>query len=487
MESVFEDDSTAPIIMSRLYPIFADLSGRLVVVAGGGSVAERKVRALADTGATLRVVAPSITPGLQALAHAGAVEWRHGRCAPASLDDAWLVVAATDNPDLNREIAAAARDRRLFVNVVDDAELSSFHVPAVVNRRPVQVAISSGGAAPGLAAWIREWLEAALDESLGPLAALLARWRQRIKVALPNVRERRRFYHRLVTGAVGAAARNRQFARAEREIKRALTQWQNSARMSTGRVALVGAGPGDAGLITLAGLRRLKQADVILHDRLVSDEVLALARADARRIAVGKQPGDRTHTQDRINALMALHANAGRFVVRLKGGDPLIFGRGGEELEYLRATGIDYEVVPGVTAASACAAYAGIPLTHRSHARAVRLVTARSSEAIDWAALADDSQTLAVYMGVREVDTVTRNLLAHGRAADTPVAIVENGTRPEQRVVTGELARLPALVRMNAIAAPSIVIIGSVAALAPRLAWFGTGVAAPRRLAVVSA
>jgi uroporphyrin-III C-methyltransferase/precorrin-2 dehydrogenase/sirohydrochlorin ferrochelatase len=285
---------------------------------------------------------------------------------------------------------------------------------------------------------------------------------------------RRRFYDWLLDGPVAAWLRKQWPDEAEAALIEGLARPESPAR---GSVTLVGAGPGDPGLLTLKGLRALNEADVVLYDRLVSEEVLALARRDAERIPVGKQPGENHHaTQARIHALMVEHAQAGRRVARLKGGDAFIFGRGGEELEYLREHGVPYEVVPGITAALACAAYAGIPLTHREHAQSVRLVTAHCSEdedKLDWDGLARGHQTLAFYMGVGQMGALSRRLVEHGRSGDTPVALVENGSRPEQRVVSGRLADLPALAARHAVRAPALLIVGEVAGLAPKLHWFG--------------
>ncbi|WP_266168189.1 siroheme synthase CysG [Dyella subtropica] len=457
----------------KLYPLFADLAGRSVLVVGGGTVGERKAAALLDAGASVTVGAITLTPTLQIWADAGRIAVRTGGFEDSWLDKAWLVIAATGDPVLNRHIAMLAGQRRLFVNVVDDADLSSFHVPAVVDRAPVTVAISSGGEAPVLARLLREQLETLLDPALGPLAALASRLRSHIRERLPELSARRRYYEHLLTGPVLSFLRRGQPALAEAEAEQSLAA---AATRSIGSVVLVGAGPGDPGLLTLRGLRALNEADVILHDRLVSGEVLALARRDAERIEVGKQAGHHHATQGQIHALLLEHARAGRRVVRLKGGDPFVFGRGGEELEYLRAHGIPYEVVPGITAALACAAYAGIPLTHREHAQSVRFVTAHcqgSHDTLDWAALAQERQTLAVYMGVSELGTLQERLLAHGRAESTPFALVENGSRTGQRVVTGTLDAVAALALTHEVRSPALLILGEVAALASSLAWFG--------------
>jgi len=342
-----------------------------------------------------------------------------------------------------------------------------------VDRSPLVIAISSGGVAPVLARHVRERLETLLDESLGRLAGLLERWRGRIKGAFPDVGARRRFYEAVVRGEVAASLRRRQPEQAERELERLL---QAPARDGRGSVVLVGAGPGDPGLLTLNALRALQEADVILHDRLVSSEVLDLARRDATRIPVGKAARAHSVPQDRIHALMLEHARAGRRVVRLKGGDPFVFGRGGEELEFLADHGIPFEVVPGITAAVACGAYAGIPLTHREHSQALRLVTAHcrdSLDTLDWNSLARERQTLAFYMGVAALGDIGHQLLRHGRAAATPVAIIEHGSRPAQRVTLATLAELDAIARRGDIESPALLIVGEVAALAARLHWFG--------------
>jgi uroporphyrin-III C-methyltransferase/precorrin-2 dehydrogenase/sirohydrochlorin ferrochelatase len=457
-----------------LFPLFVDLSGRAVVVVGGGSVARRKVAALLEAGAAVTVGAPALDPELAELARRGDIQHLVGAFDPNWLNGAWLAIAATDLPAVNRAVAVAGEARRVWVNVVDDAPLSSVQVPSRVERGPLQIAISSGGGAPMLARHLREQLESQFDESLGALATLLTRLRGRIRERLTDLHARRRFFERLLASDVPTLLRRGDAAGAERSL---LAQLADSERVPlAGRVALVGAGPGDGGLLTLRGLRLLNEADVILHDRLVSPEVLTLARRDAERIEVGKQAGHHHVTQDRIHALMLEHARAGRRVVRLKGGDGFIFGRGGEELEFLQAHGIAFEVVPGITAALACGAYAGIPLTHRDHAQSVRFVTAHakdSADAIDWASLDAERQTLAVYMGVAGLATLRERLIAHGRAASTPFALIENGSRPEQRVVVGTLDRLPALARAHAVQSPALLVLGEVAELAGKLHWFG--------------
>lgn len=458
----------------RYFPLFADLANRPVLVVGGGSVAARKVDLLRRAGARVTVVALELVEELEQRVCAGEILVLRRSFEPAQLDGQRLVVAATSNPLVNRAVSVAAESRGLLVNVVDDREASSFIVPAIVDRSPIVVAISTAGVAPVLARRVRARVESVLDDSLGALAGLCERWRTRITGALRDVGARRRYYDWLLDGPVSGLLRSGRTHEAEQLAERSLAR--RAASVDTGSVVLVGAGPGDPGLLTLNALRALQSADIILHDQLVSPAVLDLARRDAERVSVGKQAGGHAVSQDRTNALMVEHARAGRRVVRLKGGDPFVFGRGGEELEHLRAHGVRYEVVPGITAATACAAYSGIPLTHRDHAHSVRLVTAHCGESVDkldWRALAEEGQTLAVYMGVAQAAFLTERLVAHGRADDTPVAIIENGSRPDQRVVTGQLAGLAALIREHRVQSPALVIIGEVAALARELHWYG--------------
>jgi uroporphyrin-III C-methyltransferase/precorrin-2 dehydrogenase/sirohydrochlorin ferrochelatase len=457
----------------RLFPLFADLRGRRALVVGGGAVARRKAEALLEAGAQVVIGAPVLEPTLAEWTEAQRIEHITGTFEPHWLDDAWLAIAATDDAEVNRAVIEAAEARRIFANAVDDAELSRFHVPARVERGPLQIAISSGGGAPMLARLLREQLERQYDESFGALADFLTRHRVRIRARWPELPARRRGFAKLLAGPLQSLLRRHRHVAAERALDAALRGDSSTAQ---GSVVLVGAGPGDPGLLTLRALRALNEADVILHDRLVSDEVLQLARRDAERISVGKHAGDGGQSQAEINALLVELAQGGKRVVRLKGGDPFVFGRGGEELDVLRAAGVDFEVVPGITAAVACGACAGIPLTHREHAQSLRLVTAHGKDdldALDWASLAGERQTLAFYMGVAGLDRIRDRLVAHGLAASTPFALVENGSRPQQRVVAGVLADLPALARLHEVRAPALLIVGAVAAFAHTLHWFG--------------
>jgi uroporphyrin-III C-methyltransferase/precorrin-2 dehydrogenase/sirohydrochlorin ferrochelatase len=474
------------------FPLFLDLRDRAVLVVGAGVVAERKIALLLSAHARVTVVARTAHPQVRARAQAGEIVLHLADFEPSRLDEAWLVVAATSDPVANRAVADAAQVRRLWCNVVDDAELSSAQVPAIVDRSPVVVAVSSGGAAPVIARRLRERIESLVEPAIGALSALAARRRLDIREARQDLGARRALYDWLLDGPVLAALRCHRPEHAETLLDQALSRRVPAAR---GRVLLVGAGPGDPGLLTLRGLRALNEADVILHDRLVSGEVLALARRDAGRIAVGKMPGeDHEATQRRIHALLLEHARRDRCVVRLKGGDPLVYGRGGEELEFLRAHGVPYEVVPGITAALACGAYAGVPLTHRAHASTLTLATAHRRADLQEAAGA--GQTRVYYMGVERLADLCAELRRQRMDAATPCALVENGSRPGQRALHARLADVAHAARRHAVCSPALLIVGDVARLGTRLAWFGetveaespaTSVSMPRALEAIAA
>ena len=462
-------------------PIFCRLDNKPVLLVGGGEVAERKARLLLDAGAHLTVVAPELDPELAELAANGSIEWLAGEFAPAQLTGKWLVVAATDRREVNALVYQSANQARIFANVVDDPKRSSFIMPSIIDRSPLMVAISSGGKAPVLARLLREKLEALLPQHLGAVAAFAGSLRERVKARFASMGERRRFWERLL----GADRLGQALARGDSASANQLADSLFADESQTGgEVVLVGAGPGDPGLLTLHALRQMQQADVVVYDRLVSDEVMALVRRDAKRIFVGKQAGNHCVPQEGINQLLLDEAKKEQRVVRLKGGDPFIFGRGGEELETLVGSGIGFQVVPGITAASGCAAYAGIPLTHRDHAQSVRFVTAHGkggAQDLDWPLLAKDKQTLVFYMGLSSCATIREQLLTHGKAGDTPVALIERGTQPSQRVIRGTLDQLPELA--VGVESPALIMVGSVVTLADQLAWFGQGCAADAALA----
>ncbi|HHQ4452731.1 TPA: siroheme synthase CysG [Aeromonas veronii] len=462
-------------------PIFCRLDNKPVLLVGGGEVAERKARLLLDAGAHLTVVAPKLDPELAELAANGSIEWLAGEFVPEQLAGKWLVVAATDRREVNALVYQSANQARIFANVVDDPKRSSFIMPSIIDRSPLMVAISSGGKAPVLARLLREKLEALLPQHLGAVATFAGSLRERVKARFASMGERRHFWERLL----GADRLGQALARGDSASAHQLADNLFADESLTGgEVVLVGAGPGDPGLLTLHALRQMQQADVVVYDRLVSDEVMALVRRDAKRIFVGKQAGNHCVPQEGINQLLLEEAQKGQRVVRLKGGDPFIFGRGGEELETLVGSGIGFQVVPGITAASGCAAYAGIPLTHRDHAQSVRFVTAHGkggARDLDWSLLAKDKQTLVFYMGLSSCATIREQLLAHGKAGNTPVALIERGTQPCQRVIRGTLDELPALA--VGVESPALIMVGSVVTLADRLAWFGEAPQRQRALA----
>lgn len=462
-------------------PIFCRLDNKPVLLVGGGEVAERKARLLLDAGAHLTVVAPELDPELAELAANGSIEWLAGEFAPSHLTGKWLVVAATDRREVNALVYQSANQARIFANVVDDPKRSSFIMPSIIDRSPLMVAISSGGKAPVLARLLREKLEAMLPQHLGAVATFAGSLRDRVKARFATMGERRRFWERLLGADRLGQALARGDSASAHQLADTLFAEESKAH---GEVVLVGAGPGDPGLLTLHALRQMQQADVVVYDRLVSDEVMALVRRDAKRIFVGKQAGNHCVPQEGINQLLLDEAKKGQRVVRLKGGDPFIFGRGGEELETLVGTGIGFQVVPGITAASGCAAYAGIPLTHRDHAQSVRFVTAHGkggAQDLDWPLLAKDRQTLVFYMGLSSCGVIREQLLAHGKGGDTPVALIERGTQPSQRVIRGTLDQLPELA--VGVESPALIMVGSVVTLADQLAWFGQGAATEMALA----
>ncbi len=461
-------------------PIFARLAGRPVLVVGGGAVALRKIRLLQQAGARVTVNAPQICHELAALAAATDLCLVKQEFDPDLVAGAVLVIAATDDPTVNVRVFAAGERHGRLVNSVDDPEHSSFITPAIVDRSPLVIAISSGGTAPALARQVRTWLEARLPEAIGPLFRLAEQYRSRIVAKFTDPRRRRRFYEGLMDrSSVVAALEQGHPDQAAACLNQALETADTGP--APGRVVLAGAGPGDPALLTLRALRHLECADSILYDRLVTPEILACARRDAVRVEVGKGPGGQGWNQEQILAELVRRAAAGEYVVRLKGGDPFIFGRGGEETEYLRARGVAVEVVPGITAALGCAAAAGIPLTHRDDSHGVCLVAAVGTEADDELEperLAPVGRTVAVYMGVHAAARLQTALLAAGHPGPTPAAVIENGTTLRQRVLFCRVADLATTVSCCQVQAPALVIVGPVVARAPGYAAAAAGTAA---------
>lgn len=451
------------------FPLFADLKSRPVLVVGGGSVAARKVNLLLQANAEVRIVAQKLNLELTALEAQGKVFWLAKHFSAEQLKSVFLVIAATNDEQLNQRVFRLAESQHKLVNVVDDQPHCSFIFPSIIDRGSLQVAISSAGRAPVLARLLREKLEALLPQHLGKIAEISGKWRDKVKQRLHSVTERRRFWETLFNGRFVNLVKNRQIELAEEELAR---QLENDYQ--GGVVSLVGAGPGDAGLLTLKGLQEIQQADVVLYDALVSDEILGLIRRDADRIFVGKRAQGQYVAQEDTNQLLVKLARQGKRVVRLKGGDPFVFGRGGEELETLVENRIPFSVVPGITAGIGATAYAGIPLTHRDYAQSAVFVTGhRKADAsdIEWQTLARSHQTLVIYMGTLKASLIAEQLQQHGRDSNTPVAIISQGTQLTQTTLVGRLKNLAELAK-NA-PTPALIVVGEVVELHHKLAWFG--------------
>jgi uroporphyrin-III C-methyltransferase/precorrin-2 dehydrogenase/sirohydrochlorin ferrochelatase len=454
-------------------PISLRVRDARVLLVGGGQVATRKARLLLQAGARLTVVAPAIEEELEALLASSGGTWHSVQYSASALAGAVLVVAATPLRQVNQQVYQDASAQRLPVNVVDAPDLCSFIFPAIVERTPLTIAISSSGASPVLVRQLRRRIEAMVPAAYGRLALFAARLRGAVKQAIPAAGPRRLFWEQSVDGTVGELVLAGREAQAEALLRQ---QLQDSDSLYRGEVYLLGAGPGDPDLMTFKAQRLLQSADVVLYDRLVAPAILDMARRDAERIYVGKARAEHTVPQGDINQLLLTLARQGKRVVRLKGGDPFIFGRGGEEIELLAANGIPFQVIPGITAASAAACYGGIPLTHRDYASSVRFVAGHLKDGTvthDWGSFQSESETLVFYMGLAGLPIICEQLQRHGRGSDTPIALVERATTPEQRVLTGTLATMAQIVRDAQPRAPTLIIVGNVVRLNARLAWFG--------------
>jgi uroporphyrin-III C-methyltransferase/precorrin-2 dehydrogenase/sirohydrochlorin ferrochelatase len=450
-------------------PIFANVRNRLCVVIGGGEIGKRKAGVLLEAGANVRVVAPEIDPALSALSN---VESIISRFEAQHLDGAMLVIAATNDRAVNIEVSKLAKARNIPVNVVDDPEYCSFIMPAIMDRSPLMVAFSSGGATPVLTRMMRSKFESLIPYNYKLLATFAEDNRELVKTRVTNPPKRRIFWEKALEGELAEKVLSGDVAGGQAMLEQMFVEEDNVLH---GEVYLVGAGPGDPDLLTFKALRLMQKADVVVYDYLVSQPIVDMTRRDAERIFVGKKRNDHTMRQEEINELLVRLAKAGKRVVRLKGGDPFIFGRGGEEIETLAAEGIPFQVVPGITAASGVASYAGIPLTHRDYAQSCMFVTGHLKDGtmnLDWDALARPKQTVVVYMGLHGLDILCRELVNHGMPDNTPIAIVQQGTTPNQRVITGTLATLPAIAEREKPQAPTLIIVGGVVTLRDKLAWF---------------
>jgi len=458
----------------RFLPVFLKIENRNCLVVGGGDVAARKVGMLLKADARVRLVARLINHEIQTLVDEGRLDYIAQEYNEGQMDDCVLVIAATDDESLNRQISEQARRRCLPVNVVDNPPLCTFIMPSVIDRYPVQIAISTGGASPVLARLLRARLETMIPSSFGLLATLMQSVRSRIREQIPDMRKRRRFWEDVLQGPVAEMLYSGQEQAALAAVESRL-EHPGADIPDNGEVYLVGGGPGDPDLLTFRALRLMQQADVVLYDRLVSPAIVDLVRKDADRVYVGKQRDQHALSQDEINSMLVKLASEGKRVLRLKGGDPFIFGRGGEEIESLAGQGIPFQVVPGITAASGCAAYAGIPLTHRDYAQSCVFITGHLKQGkleLNWDALIQPGQTIAVYMGVGAARALCQELINHGMNASTPAAIIQQGTTVYQRTFTGTLDSLPQILESEDIEPPSMLIIGEVVKLREKLAWY---------------
>ena len=460
-------------------PIFTKLSEKHCMVVGGGDVAERKLSLLMEAGARVTLVAPHINETIKST-HQDAIEASELVLVERCYDKGQmvgidLVIVATDDEALNKTIARDAEDQHIFVNVVDNLELCTFIMPSIVDRSPVTIAISTGGNAPILARLLRGKIETFIPHGYGELAKLAAKYRDKVKQALSTGASRKAFWERVFDGEIAERIFSGNKDAAEQQLKEFLAQEKDQNLRGTqqqGEVYLVGAGPGDPDLLTFRALRLMQKADIVIYDRLVSDEVLNLVRRDAHRMYVGKEASKHCVPQDQINGLLYKLAKEGKRVLRLKGGDPFIFGRGGEEAEKLFEEGIQFQVVPGITAASGASTYCGIPLTHRDYAQSVTFATGhlkKDAVDLDWPSLAHQNQTLVIYMGLGGLSVISEQLILHGMPTDTPIAVIHKATQSEQKILVSDLTNIMQKVESEKMQSPCLLIIGQVVKLHDQL------------------
>lgn len=454
-----------------IFPISLKLQQQPCLIVGGGHIAYRKAVLLQKAGAVISVVAPEIEASLLEIVQATAGQYVQTPFnSEIPLRSYRLVIAATNDAGVNRQVFEDCEAENVLVNSVDDPPHCRFMVPAIIDRSPLVISVASNGTSPVLSRQIRTQLEATIPHGMGKLAEFSGKWRSAVKAKITNPDERRIFWEDLYASPLKEQVFNENLAEADRLIEQALNEWQKPK----GEVYLVGAGPGDPELLTLKALRLMQQADVVIYDRLVSAPIMDLCRRDAEKIYVGKARSNHAVPQEGINALLVKYASEGKRVCRLKGGDPFIFGRGGEEIEELFAAGVAFQVVPGITAASGCSAYAGIPLTHRDYAQSVRFLTGHLKEGspeLPWNELVYENQTLVLYMGLVGLEKICAQLIEHGQRPDMPVALVSKGTTPEQKVVVGTLQDIASKVNEHHIQAPTLTIIGEVVRLREKLKW----------------
>lgn len=462
-------------LRAHAFPAFMDLTGKKIVLIGGGAHASRKARRMLEAGAQLTTISEDLSPEFKQLERFQRVEHIQRDWSMNDFSDASLVVVATDDRQSNTLIGHAAHTCGCWVNVANQPEVSNFLIPSLIDRSPLLVAVSSGGRSPVLARLLTARINAFIPHTYADLGKLAERYRDKIREHFADWRQRRKFWERLLSGRVGELILQGRLESADEAMHDALLEHSNDTPQ--GEVYLVGAGPGDPDLLTFRALRLMQQCDVVLYDRLVSAPIIALVHADAERVYVGKRRSDHAVPQESINEQLVFHAKQGKRVLRLKGGDPFIFGRGGEEIETLAAQGVSFQVVPGITAAAGCASYAGIPLTHRDYAQSCLFVTGHLKDGsvdLDWPALARVQQTVVIYMGLMGLPTICEQLIHHGLPASHPIALVAEGTRQSQQVVTGTLETMVAKIEFSQIKPPTLIIVGEVVQLRDKLAWFET-------------
>ena len=454
-------------------PIFVTIRNKPCVVIGGGLVATRKVASLLESGAIITVVSPEVSEELQRQIRENKIIHIARTFEPEDIQGAYLVFAATDSREVNRSIGEIAQDQQTLVNIADDPEHSNFVLPSVLDRSPVVIAVSTGGASPILARQLRLKLEAMIPSASGRLAGITEEYREKVKGFFPKQSQRKKFWENALKGPVSELVYAGQESSARQQLDTMLEQGLSATPV--GEVYLVGAGPGDPDLLTFKAVRLIQQADVMVYDRLVSQPILDMASPDAERLYVGKQKDDHAVPQHRINDLLVEKAKEGKRVLRLKGGDPFIFGRGGEEIETLTEHGVPFQVVPAVTAASGCAAYAGIPLTHRDYAQSVTFATGHLKDGsinLNWEQLTQNNHTLVFYMGLSGISEISKQLQVHGMSPEMPAALIEKGTTRHQRIHIATLATLPEKVIESGVSAPTLTIIGEVVKLHDKLNWY---------------
>lgn len=457
------------------FPIFLNIRERSCLVAGGGGVAGRKINLLLDAGANVYCVAPELCDNLKAMVDEGNIEYIKRDFVQDDLAGKVLVIAATNNRAVNEKISKLANEKGLPVNVVDNPDLCSFIMPSIVDRSPVQIAVSTGGSSPVLARALRTRLESMIPSAYGRLGTLMREYREKAKQVFSNTDERRIFWETVLAGPIVEMVMAGQDDKARKSLEQAFEDAQQGNEPETGEVYLVGAGPGDPDLLTFRALRLMQQADVVVYDRLVSKEILDMVRRDADRIYVGKERSNHAVPQEDINHLLARLGKEGKRVCRLKGGDPFIFGRGGEEIDTLMQQGVPFQVVPAITAASGASSYAGIPLTHREYSQSVVFATGHLKDGsmnLNWKGLAQPNQTIVFYMGLQGIAVICSELIAHGMPDSTPIALIQKATTPQQKVVTATLGTMPDEVEKSDIKPPTLIIVGNVVKLHERLNWY---------------